>query len=170
MNGSKTVTGELVRTFQGGQSEKFNKYCTMSKVYPLVGLGFCLFDFYLSTTDYSLSVLEPLALILAVVVVTSYYWIVQLRKVMTELGERVIEIHNDGIILYTSDGKAEFTCLFEKLKEPTVSTALGCYQVQFKDRYSKAATMCVESMENGWEICETIRNTAIAGGKERKGE
>jgi hypothetical protein len=92
------------------------------------------------------------------------------QKAIIKEGEKVIEVHDDGVILYTSDGKAEFICSFEKLKEPTVKTFLGCYQLELTDRYNSKVFMYVESLENGWEICETIRNTAIAAGKERKGE
>jgi hypothetical protein len=170
MNGSKTVTGELVKTFQGGHSEGFKKRSTMSKVFLLVGLGGCLFAYYLGTTDYSLSFLEPLALGTVALVVAIYYQIVQIHKVEAKVGEKVIEIHDDGVILYTSDGKAEFICAFKRLKEPTVKTFLGCYMLELIDKYNSKAFMYVKSMENGWEICETIRNTAIAAGKERKGE
>jgi hypothetical protein len=115
--------------------------------------------------------MEPLVLALAIVVGVAYYLIaVPRQKAIIKEGEKVIEVHDDGVILYTSDGKAEFICSFEKLKEPTVKTFLGCYQLELTDRYNSKVFMYVESLENGWEICETIRNTAIAAGKERKGE
>lgn len=170
MNGSKTVTGELVRTFQGGRSEKFNKYCTVQKVGLFVGVGCCLYLYYLCAAYY-LSSMEPLVLALAIVVGVAYYLIaVPRQKAIIKEGEKVIEVHDDGVILYTSDGKAEFTCPFETLKEPTVKTLLDCYQLELTNKYNNKASMCVKSLESGWEICETIRNTAIAAGKEQKGE